>query len=172
MADDAVEFLISRVIDREGGFVNDPTDRGGATKYGITIGTLAAYRGHAVTVPDVKDMTELEARKIYRANYFRGIDAVTDPKSLEFLFDYAVNAGTGKATKALQFVIGAVEDGDFGPNSKKKLAEYGDQSKLYWPLVCYRFDHFMRIMANDPSQTKFANGWANRMKEFWVPKKV
>jgi lysozyme family protein len=169
---DEVEKLISKVIDREGGFVNDPSDHGGATNFGITIGTLSAFLGRPASVQEVKDMSELTARKIYRQNYFRGIDAVTDARSLEFLFDYAVNAGTGKAVKALQSVIGAVEDGDFGPNSKKKLEEFGDQSKLYWPLVCYRFDHYMRIMGNDSSQTKFANGWANRMKEFWIKVKV
>lgn len=168
---DEVEKLISRVIDREGGYVNHPNDRGGPTKFGITQATLTAFRGKPTSAQDVQDLQEPEARRIYRQNYFVGIDAVSDPASLEFLFDFAVNSGPKMATKALQTVIGAVPDGAFGPNSKKKLEEFGNQSKLYWPLVCYRFDFFMRILS-DPSQSVFAAGWANRMKEFWVNKKV
>lgn len=167
----AVENLITDILRREGGFVNDPQDAGGATNFGITIGTLSSYRGHAVSVDDVRNLTEAEARDIYRKNYFKDIDNVTDPKTLAFLFDYAVNAGTGAAVKALQTAIGVAADGAFGPMSKAALAKVTDQSALYWPCVCYRFDHFMRIMGDNPSQTKFAHGWANRMKEFWIPKK-
>jgi lysozyme family protein len=168
---DEVEKLISEVLDREGGYVNHPNDAGGPTNLGITQGTLAAFRGKPVSIQDVKDLQEPEARRIYRQNYFKGIEAVTDSASLRFLFDYSVNAGNRKAVKALQFAIGTAEDGDFGPNSKKRLEAFGDQSKLYWQLVCYRFDHYMRILDN-PTQAVFANGWANRMKEFWVNKKV
>jgi lysozyme family protein len=168
---DEVEKLISRVIDREKGFVNHPNDHGGPTNMGITQATLAAFRGKPVTIQDVKDLQEPEARRIYRQNYFKGIENVSDPASLEFLFDYSANAGNGRAIKALQFAIGTPQDGDFGPASKKALEAFGDQSKLYWQLVCYRFDHYMRIL-DDPTQAVFANGWANRMKEFWVNKKV
>jgi len=164
---DAIENLITDVIRREGGFVNDPTDLGGATNFGITRATLASYRMKPVTVEEVRDMKEDEARAIYRANYFRGIETITDPKTLAFLFDYSVNAGPGKAVKAVQSAIGTSVDGAWGPNSQKALDKFGDQSKLYWPCVCYRFDDYMRIMGNNPSQTKFAHGWANRMKEFW-----
>lgn len=163
----AIEDLITDVIRREGGFVNDSVDRGGATNWGITIGTLRDWRGKAVSVEDVKNLTQNEAREIYRANYFRGLESITDPKCLAFLFDYSVNAGNKRAVQAVQNAIGTTADGAWGPKSQAALVAYGDQSKMYWKLVCYRFDHFMRIMGNDPSQTKFAHGWANRMKEFW-----
>jgi lysozyme family protein len=163
----AIENLITDVIRREAGYVNHRDDRGGPTKFGITQATLARWRKKPVTANDVENMQESEARDIYRAWYFKGFESVTDPKTLAFLFDYAVNAGNSKAVKAVQNAIGTAVDGVWGPKSQAALEAYGDQSKLYWPCVCYRFDDFMRIMGNDPSQTVFAHGWANRMKEFW-----
>lgn len=163
----AIDTFIAKVIKREGGYVNNPADRGGPTKYGITYATLAEWRGVNTTVEDVQNLTEEEAANIYRDNYFKGLEDVTDPKVLEFLFDFAVNSGPGNAVKALQTVIHTAPDGSFGPNSKAALKKYGAQANLYWPLVCYRFDFFMRILADDPSQRGFAHGWANRMKEFW-----
>lgn len=162
----AVDALIDRVIEREGGYVNDPVDRGGATNYGITQATLAAYRGTAVTPFQVQTLSKNEARAIYKANYFRGFEDITDPKVLEFLFDYAVNSGTVRAVKALQKVLGVMPDGAFGPKSKAALAAV-DQATLYYPLVCERLDFYLRIIGNDPSQAKFALGWANRIQPFW-----
>src|SRR6478752_3259502 len=118
---DAIDTLIANVIKREGGFVNNSSDRGGPTKYGITQGTLTASRGSSVSVQDVMDLTEEEAANIYKSNYFKGLEDVTELKVLEFLFDFAVNSGTGTAVKALQTVIGTPADGSFGPMSKAAL---------------------------------------------------
>lgn len=154
---DPIEDLISRVIEREGGYVNHPSDRGGPTKYGITQDTLASWRTRFVMPAEVEAMTEDEARTIYRARYFRGLEKITDPKTLEFLFDYSVHSGSGRAVKGVLIVLGG-----------KKLDEV-DHAALFWPLVCERFDNFMRIIARDPSQVVFAEGWANRMTEWWRP---
>jgi len=164
---DTIEALISKVIEREGGYVNHPQDRGGPTNWGITQATLADWRGQPVTEFQVKALSQDEARHIYRDRYFRGLDGVTDPKVLELLFDYAVNSGTGRAVKALQSVIGATPDGAWGPKSAAALKAVPDQSKLYWPLVCERLDNYLRIIGRDPSQAVFAAGWANRIVPFW-----
>lgn len=153
----AIDDLITRVIEREGGYVNHPSDRGGPTNFGITQGALAAWRGKPVTDWQVSTLSEAEARTIYRNVYFRGLEEVKDPKVLEFLFDYSVNSGPGRALKALMVVLGA-----------QKLGAV-DQATLFWPLVCERLDNFLRIIANDPSQVVFAEGWANRITEWWRP---
>ena len=162
-----IEALITDVIAREGGYVNHQADRGGPTNWGITQKTLAGWRKRAVSISEVQALTQNEAREIYRANYFRGLEGITDRKVLDLLFDYSVNSGPGRAVRALQTVIGAHADGAFGPNSAAKLAKVKDQSTLYWPLVCERLDNFLRIIGNDPSQHVFAHGWANRMVPFW-----
>lgn len=163
---DAIDTLIDRVIEREGGYVNHPADRGGPTNWGITQATLKAWRQQPVSWADVQALTKDEARKIYRANYFAGLGDVTDPKVLEFLFDYAVNSGPGRAVRALQSVIGVTADGAFGPMSKAALAKV-DQATLYWPLVAERLDNYLRIIGRDHSQAVFATGWANRIVPFW-----
>lgn len=164
---DAIDDLISKVIEREGGYVNHVNDHGGATNWGITQGTLSDWRGSPATDFHVRTLSQAEARLIYRERYFKGLEGVTDPKVLELLFDYAVNSGPGRAVKALQSVIGAMPDGAFGPKSAAALKAVPDQSKLYWPLVCERLDNYLRIIERDPSQAVFAAGWANRMKPFW-----
>lgn len=165
---DAIDDLISKVIEREGGYVNHPSDRGGPTNWGITQGTLSDWRGAPTTDLHVFNLSQDVARQIYRERYFKGLEGVTDPKVLELLFDYAVNSGTGRAVKALQIVIGAAADGAWGPKSAAALKAIPDQSKLYWPLVCERLDNFLRIIGQDPSQAVFAAGWANRIKPFWA----
>lgn len=165
-----VEDLITSVLERERGYVNHAADRGGPTNWGITQGTLAAWRGKPVSIAEVKALTQAEARDIYRANYFRGLEGVNDKAVLDLLFDYSANSGPRRSVKALQKVIGVVADGEFGPKSAAALAAVKDHSKLYWPLVCERLDNFLRIIGNDPSQVVFAHGWANRMLEFWQGK--
>lgn len=165
---DAIDDFITRVIEREGGYVNHPSDRGGPTNWGITQGTLAACRGQAVSASDVRALGQDEARTIYRNNYFRGLEDVTHPKLLEFLFDYSVNSGPGRAVMALQKVLGVTADGAFGPRSKAALAAVVDQESLYFPLVCERLDNYLRIIAKDRDQAEFAAGWANRIVPFWA----
>ncbi len=44
-----------------------------------------------------------------------------------------------------------------------------DQATLFWPLIAERLDNFLRIIGRDPSQAVFAEGWANRIAEWWRP---
>ena len=153
----AAEALISRVIEREGGYVNHPSDRGGPTKYGITQGTLGDVRRRPVTAAEVEALTVAEARAIYRERYLRGLESITDPKVLEFLFDYSAHSGPGRAVKAVMVVLGG------------KALSAVDQASLFWPLICERLDNFLRIVGRDHSQAVFAEGWANRITEWWRP---
>ena len=62
--------VIQDIIKREGGYVDHPNDKGGPTKYGITLKTLAAWRGEVLTgSDDVKALTKEEATRIYREEY-------------------------------------------------------------------------------------------------------
>lgn len=81
----------------EGGFVNHPNDPGGATNFGITIGTLSRWRGHSVTVDDVRNLTREEANQIYREYYWKpsgAADAKDYPTAL-LLMDSGVLHGVG-----------------------------------------------------------------------------
>lgn len=167
---DAIDDLISRVIQREGGFVNNPADAGGATKYGITKATLTGWRKSYVSDSDVEAMTEEEARAIYRAVYFDrpGFGAITYPPLLEFLFDFGVNSGPAAATKALQAALGVDADGVFGPISRAALGRCTNLQALFYRLKCERYELLLRFIGRDPAQAQFAAGWANRLDQFEV----
>jgi len=171
---DAIEDLITRVIQREGGYVDNAADAGGPTKYGITLATLHDWRKAPVSAYDVQQLTELEARRIYRANYFTrtGFDAVKDPQLLEFVFDYGVNSGTGAPASALQAVLkreglydGAI-DGQIGPKSREALAKVTNWPALFYAVKCERYELLLRYIGRRPDQAQFAIGWANRLDQF------
>lgn len=163
-----IDDLIKRVIEREGGYVDHPADRGGPTKYGITLATLHEWREVPVGASDVQALTMEEAAIIYKSRYFMkpGLDAVTDPEVQELLFDYAVNSGPGAAVRALQTAIGVTADGSFGPVSKAALAQIINMPALFYRLKAERYESLLRYIGRDPSQAVFAAGWSNRLDQF------
>lgn len=171
-SNDVMEQLITEVIEREGGYVNNPADAGGPTKYGITLATLHAWRKAPVSAYDVEQLTETEARDIYRANYFKGYDSIKDRALLSLCFDYGVNSGPGAPASSLQTILkreglytGAI-DGDFGPLSQAALAKVTNWPALFYALKCERYELFMRYIGRRPDQAQFATGWSNRMDGF------
>lgn len=143
MSDDQI---LAGILQREGGFVNDPVDRGRCTNMGITIGTLREWRRQPVTCDDVRRLTEAEAREIYRARYLRpfdGIDAAIKPQ----VVDIAVNAGVSRARTLLA------------------LAHQSDKP-VGTALTIERLKHYARIVRADPTQSRFIVGWVSRACEF------
>lgn len=143
MTDDQI---LDAILRREGGFVDDPVDRGRATNMGITINTLATWRKHPVSVEDVRNLTEEEAREIYRALYVTPFDGLSDLIKPQVV-DIAVNMGITRARTLLA------------------LAQQVDKP-LSVALVVERLKHYARIVKADPSQAKFLLGWVNRAVEF------
>ena len=171
-----IDSLIDDVLRREGGFVDHPADRGGATNYGITRTTLAHWRGTtSVSAEDVETMTRDEARAIYRARYF--IEPKIDTLPLRIqpqLFDMAVNHGPKKAVRMLQETLNAEgygplnTDGILGPVTRL-LAENAERSldgRLNNALVNTRICFYRNIVAANPSQRVFLKGWLRRAEEF------
>lgn len=165
----ALDDVIARVIVREGGYVNDPNDAGGPTKYGITLATLHAWRNTPVGASDVQALTVTEASAIYKARFFPpGIEAINNPIVLEEIFDYGVNSGVGAVVKSLQTILQreglytAAIDGDFGPKSQAAAAQVANMAALFYALKCERYELEMRYIGSVPSQAKYAIGWANR----------
>lgn len=170
-----VDALIDRLIKREGGYVNNADDAGGATKYGITQTTLSTWR-RAVGEPwmDVADLTEDEAARIYKARYLvaPGYGGISDPEMQEFLFDFAVNSGPRAATSALQTALKAMGsdpgliDGDLGPRTRAAIdAVSARMAELYYRTKCERYELLLRYVGADHRQAIFAAGWANRLDE-------
>jgi lysozyme family protein len=168
------EAIIDNLLEREGGFVNDPNDRGGATKYGITRETLSDHRGEAVSVDDVRRLTEDEARAIYREEYIEapGYHGIHDASLQGLVVDAGVNHGTHRASRWLQRAAGASVDGVVGPNTLAAVNQ-GNTLRLYLEFLRIRVELYGRLITEDPDQARFAHGWMRRLGEFLhVPQEV
>ena len=162
-----IETVIGRIIQREGGYVDHPTDQGGPTNFGVTLATLADYWGHPVSAEAVKALTEAEARKIYLELYVvrPGFAKVADLQLLDLLVDVAVNHGPSRAVTWIQRAAGLLEDGVMGPKTKLALDVVSPRT-LCKRIVAERARFYGRIITHRPGQAVFAAGWMNRLAEF------
>jgi len=151
-----IDTILDEIIRREGGYVNHPADRGGATNFGITAQTLGAWRklGRAATAAEVQALTETEARAIYRQQYITGpgFEAITHPGLLHLLVDAGVNSGPKRAVQWLQSALGVTADGVIGPKTRAALVT-ADQGVLYGKVLGQRLRHLGRLITNDPRQS-------------------
>ena len=101
---------IIKVFKHEGGFVNNPSDPGGATKFGITHKTLASWRNEEVSFRDVVRMERKEAKEIYRSLYWdkMRLDEINDEKVAAAIMDMGVNSGCRQGVKILQRAVNSV----------------------------------------------------------------
>lgn len=159
--------IIDSLIQREGGFVDHPNDRGGPTKYGITAKTLADYLGRDVTKKDVRQMSKRTARTIYRESYVDepGFDMIDDPVLQELVVDAGVHHGTHKATELLQEAAGTTVDGIFGPITEETVNSQ-DVDALSIRFLAARIRFMGQIVNNDHDQSVFIEGWLNRATSF------
>lgn len=177
MTNDAlIDELISRIFEREGRkYENVKNDRGGPTKYGITLGRLRTERGRHMTWQHVRDLTEDDAREIYRDAYFRRprIDQLPD-SIVEFVFDGFVTSGTW-SIKFLQEVLRdagfeITVDGEVGIETIEaaEMAVEAMGKDLLRAIVIERTHFFGRIVAGREDQGKFIRGWVDqRAHAFW-----
>lgn len=161
--------IIDRIIEVEGGFVNDPKDRGGSTKFGVTAGTLGLWRsyGRPATADEVRHLSVNEAREIYRRRYILDprFDRIQDDRLRAQLVDDGVLSGPGTAIKALQSVIGVPADGVLGPQSLAAV-NAADPASVRVALVKARVLRMARIVQRDVTQVRFLAGWLTRTMEF------
>lgn len=145
----------------EGGYVNNPKDPGGATKYGITHRTLAAHRGVvSVTPAQVKALSKEEATEIYRRSYWVQSGGDLLPVGIDYMaFDYGVNSGPAQAIKSLQRIIGVTADGIVGGQTVAAVKAYkGD-------LIAAYAAERLRFMKSLKTWATFGRGWQKRVSE-------
>ncbi len=172
----SIDRMIDDVLRREGSrYTDDPVDRGGPTKYGITQATLSEVRNRKVSAEEVEGLTEAEARAIYRKRYYYNPAIDRCPAELQpFLFDAAVNHGPKRSIMWLQMACNKLGhwdiqvDGSCGPVTQRtaKLALHACGTKLLAEMVRLRRDWYRSIVLSDQSQGRFLAGWLNRVAEF------
>lgn len=165
--------IINEIIRVEGGYVNDPSDSGGETNFGITIETARAHGYTGLMI----DLPREIAFDIYVAQYWdavRGEDlvALSEPIAAEIV-DTAVNIGPNRAGKFLQRSLNAFNnqqrayndvtvDGNIGPATIFALDRYlqtRDETTLVKVLNCLQGAFYIKLAERREKDEKFINGW-------------
>lgn len=148
-----IEQALKLLLRHEGGYVDHPSDPGGATNYGITerVARQHGYTGH------MRDLPLQVAIEIYRKDYWSMIKADQLPGALRFhAFDAAVNSGHVQAIKWLQRAAGVKDDGIVGPITIKAAASV---SPAKYSAIRLRF------MTDLKTWSSFGRGWARRIAD-------
>ena len=180
-----VREIATEIVAREGGFVNDPDDPGGATNYGVTIHTMRALgidldRDGVVTISDVRALTRQHASEIFEKHYFeKPLIALLPPVLQASDFHKSVNAGSN-AVKILQRLLRDMGhkiavDGILGPQSiaAAQAAYLEAPDHLADAYGIARRNYYFRLADRRAASRKYARtraggkgGWIKRAEEF------
>ena len=153
------ESAIAHVLAVEGGYVDLSDDRGGPTNFGVTWRTLSAWFQRPVAASEVEHLDPGTARLIYKDRFWDLMRGDELPIGVDLMvFDAAVHAGQGQATRWLQQAIGVENDGVFG--SRTLTA-----ARAAPALETVRKIAFMRVLESfdDPSDAPNTRGWVDRI---------
>ncbi|MDX5329656.1 MAG: holin-associated N-acetylmuramidase [Caulobacteraceae bacterium] len=185
----SVEQIAREIVRREGGFVNDPDDPGGATNYGVTLGTMKALKKDLngdgrIDVADVRALTRAQAEQIFVEHYFRRPRLGELPEAVQAsVFDMYVNAGAN-AVKILQRLLTRMgfptaDDGQVGPKTiaAARAAAAAAPRHLADAYAIARRNYYYALADQRPASRKFARtkaggkgGWITRAEEFMAPR--
>lgn len=183
-----VREIADEIVRREGGFVNDPDDPGGATKFGVTIHTMRRLgldlTGDGdVDVEDVRALSRAQAVDIFVSHYFEKPRISLLPQVLQpSVFDMYVNAGAA-AVRILQRLLRQMGyevavDGILGPQTADAAedAAHPDPVILRDAYGVARRNYYFRIADGRPASRKYARtraggkgGWIRRAEDFLSP---
>jgi len=184
-----VRQIAEEIVDREGGFVNDPDDPGGATNHGVTIHTLRRLGldltgDGAVGIADVRALSRAQAVEILLAHYYERPRIAEMPGALQpALFDMYVNAGAN-AVKILQRLLREMGfpvavDGVIGPQTLAAVRDAArpDPVALRDAYGVARRTYYFRLADHRPASRKYARtraggkgGWIRRAEAFLSPR--
>ena len=185
----SVQSIAKDIVTREGGYVNDPDDPGGATKHGVTLATMQRLGldltgDGRIDAADVKRLTIDQARDIFVRHYFERPRIADLPDSIQAsLFDMYVNAGSN-AVKILQRLLNdmghrVVVDGAIGPQTAAAaaLANAAAPAHLVDAYGIARRNYYYALADSRPASRKYARrrdggkgGWITRAEEFISPR--
>jgi lysozyme family protein len=157
---DTFERAVEVVLKHEGGYVNDPDDPGGETKFGISKRSYPDL--------DIRNLTEEQARAIYRKDWWdeHGYHRIENADIAAKLLDLAVHVGPWRAHKMLQRAVNAsgghVEvDGWLGPNTVDAVNRHPVPGLILAQLRLQAVRHYADL-AQHAARRKFLLGWVRR----------
>lgn len=171
-----IEEALERLIAKEGGYSNNPADKGGETCFGITA-RIARANGYTGLM---RNLTREQAKAIYRQQYWIGPDfasvASLSPAIAEELFDTGVNMGPGVASEFLQRALNALNDQgrlypdiavdrDIGPATLRSLKAFREhrgkegEAVLLRALNCLQGERYITLAEKRQANEGFLYGW-------------
>lgn len=145
--EDAIDF----VLRNEGGLVENPSDPGGLTNYGISQRRYPHL--------DIRNLSLDQAKEIYKRDFWL-FDGVTYQAVATKLFDSYVNMEHA-AVKLAQAIVGATQDGFYGPNTEAKINAMDPVKFLSYYRV-WLVQHYQDIVTKHPEEHVFLKGWLRR----------
>lgn len=153
---------LDHILKYEGGYVDHPSDPGGATNMGITIGTLSSWLGRPASKQEVKDLTRRQVEAIYRNNYWNVVkgDRLADGFDL-VVFDAGVNSGPSRGVKWFQKALGGGVDVDgiMGSQTMNEADAKADGVAVIQKACANRLS-FLKGLTN---WRVFGRGWGRRV---------
>ena len=144
--------VFDKLIGHEGGYIFNPHDPGGETKFGISKRSYPHLDIHSLTLAD--------AKTIYKRDFWDRAQCDKLHPDLAFdLFDGAVNSGIGQAIRWLQRAVGVADDGVVGPLTLASINRENDTSAIRARYNGHRLDFMTRLSTWDV----FGKGWARRI---------
>lgn len=164
-----VSKLLPFILSWEGGFVNDPVDKGGATNMGVTIATWrkVGYDKDGDGDIDVDDLRLLSKEdvlnRVLKPHYWDKwkADQIKSQSVANILVDWVWGSGAN-GIKIPQKLLGLTVDGIVGPKTLAAVNS-SDSLALFNAIKAEREAFLYRIVERDPSQKRFIKGWLNRL---------
>lgn len=151
--------VVKTSLRHEGGYVNNPRDPGGETKFGISKRSFPNL--------DIQNLTQEDAKDIYRKYYWEkpGISSIADERVSGKIFDLGINVGPGRAIGFLQRALNRLGhpvdvDNLLGPRTLKAANQYPDPAVLL-DAVRLEAEQFYKGL----NRPEFLRGWLNRLKK-------
>lgn len=166
-----VELLAPKIFKWEGGFVNDPRDRGGATNMGVTIATWkqVGYDKDGdgdIDVDDIRKLSRADATKVLKKFYWDRwrADEINHQSVADILVDWVWCSGKWGIVIP-QRILSLKEDGIVGPVTIQAVNKT-DPRDLHLKILQARVRFLEDLIRSDPSQARFITGWKNRLNDF------
>jgi len=166
-----VELFAPKILAYEGGYVDDPTDRGGATNMGITLSTWkkVGYDKDGdgdIDANDIRLLSKADAITVLKLNYWNRwrADQINNQSIAEILVDWLWGSGKWGITIP-QRLLKVPEDGIVGPSTLYAVNS-SNQRGLHAAIFQARVSFIRDLVNNHPEQNKFFNGWMNRLNKF------
>lgn len=185
-----IDLLVPKILKWEGGFSNDPVDKGGATNLGITLENWKLYGYDKdgdgdIDVDDVKLLTKDDFEKFFKAHYwdhYWKADNIKNQSVANILVDWCYNSGAW-GVKIPQGILGVTVDGKVGPKTLAAVNSQ-NQAEFFQKVWQARSDFYYNIVKKSiaeytkkypaatmqdllkKTQKRFLRGWLNRLNDY------